>query len=154
MRMWDRISHVCSSDLHEPLQLTPYARNDHASAELDGYVEHGDALYALAFERQDIDTTTTSLGLRADYLYELAWGTFAPQLRLEYQHDLDADSVATMHYADLPLGPFYRADVDGFDRNRFEIGLGAAWQTRPRFGVRLEYLPLLGDLQSTRLTSR
>src|SRR3546814_4310313 len=89
MRMWDRISHVCSSDLHEPLQLTPYARIDHASAELDGYVEHGDALYALAFERQDIDTTTTSLGLRADYLYELAWGTFAPQLRLEYQHDLD-----------------------------------------------------------------
>src|SRR3546814_2531929 len=57
---------------HEQLQLTPYARIDHASAELDGYVEHGDALYALAFERQDIDTTTTSLGLRADYLYELA----------------------------------------------------------------------------------
>src|SRR3546814_16966685 len=74
---------------HEQLQLTPYARIDHASAELDGYVEHGDALYALAFERQDIDTTTTSLGLRADYLYELAWGTFAPQLRLEYQHDLE-----------------------------------------------------------------
>src|SRR3546814_13497963 len=94
--------------------------------ELDGYVEHGDALYALAFERQDIDTTTTSLGLRADYLYELAWGTFAPQLRLEYQHDLDADSVATMHYADLPLGPFYRADVDGFDRNRFAIEIGRA----------------------------
>src|SRR3546814_394284 len=76
---------------HEQLQLTPYARIDHASAELDGYVEHGDALYALAFERQDIDTTTTSLGLRADYLYELAWGTFAPQLRLEYPHDHDPD---------------------------------------------------------------
>src|SRR3546814_10361366 len=90
-----------------------------------------------------------------DYLYELAWGTFAPQLRLEYQHDLDADSVATMQYADLPLGPFYRADVDGFDRNRFEIGRGAAWQTRHRFAVRLEYLHLLGnsgeDEQSLRL---
>src|SRR3546814_17052136 len=93
MRISDWSSDVCSSDL------------DHASAELDGYVEHGDALYALAFERQEIDTTTTSLGLRADYLYELAWGTFAPQLRLEYQHDLDADSVATLHYAALPLRP-------------------------------------------------
>ena len=139
----------------EQLRLTPYARIDHASAELDGYVEHGDPLYALAFEQQDIDTTTTSLGLRMDYVHELDWGMFAPQLRLEYQHDLDADSVAVMRYADLPLGPWYRTAIDGFDRNRLEVGLGAAWQTRRQFGLRLEYLHRLGnsgvDDQSLRL---
>lgn len=129
----------------DQLRLTPYARIDHASAGLDAYVEHGDPLHALAFAQQDVETTTTSLGLRVDYLRDLDWGTFAPQLRLEYQHDLDADSVAVMRYADLPSGPWYRSGIEGFDRNRLELGLGAAWQTRRQFGLRLEYLHRLGN---------
>ncbi|MGH8085780.1 MAG: putative Ig domain-containing protein [Lysobacter sp.] len=125
--------------------FAPYARVDTARATLDGYAEQGDPVLALAFAEQDIDTTTTGLGLRLDYLYEHDWGTFAPQLKLEYQHDVDADSVATMHYADLPMGPFYRAGIDGFDRDRFMLGLGAGWTTVRNLGVRLEYRSLLGN---------
>ena len=129
----------------ERFGITTYARVDAARAQLDGYVEHGDPVQALAFQAQDIDTTTTSLGLRADYRSEFEWGSFSPQLRLEYQHDLDDDSVATMRYADLLDGPFYRADIDGFDRNRFVLGLGAGWLTERQLGVRLEYRSVLGN---------
>ena len=80
-----------------------------------------------------------------DYRREFAWGSFTPQFRVEYQHDLDADSVATMRYADLLDGPFYRTDVDGFDRNRFVLGLGAGWLTDRQLGLRLEYRSVLGD---------
>ena len=125
--------------------VTPYARLDVAQATLDDYVEHGDPVYALAFAEQDIDTTTTGLGLRVDYLHEREWGTFAPQLRLEYQHDIEADSLAAIRYADLPMGPIYRAGIDGFDRDRLVIGLGAGWSTVNNFGLRLEYRSMLGN---------
>ncbi|MGY0557684.1 putative Ig domain-containing protein [Lysobacter sp. A378] len=125
--------------------VTPYARLDVAQATLDDYVEHGDPVYALAFAEQDIDTTTTGLGVRVDYLHEREWGTFAPQLRLEYQHDIEADSLAAIRYADLPMGPIYRAGIDGFDRDRLVIGLGAGWSTVNNFGLRLEYRSMLGN---------
>lgn len=129
----------------DQLGMTTYARVDVARAQLDGYVEQGDPVQALAFEAQDVDSTTTSLGWRMDYRREFDWGSFTPQFRVEYQHDLDADSVATMRYADLLDGPFYRTDVDGFDRNRFVLGLGAGWFTDRQLGLRLEYRSVLGD---------
>ncbi|ALN86342.1 outer membrane autotransporter barrel domain protein [Lysobacter capsici] len=127
------------------LRISPYARLDVARARLDGYTERGDAQYVLNYRDQDIDTTTTSLGLRMDYIYPVRWGTFAPQLRLEYQHDFQDDSFATMSYADMVGGPFYRARIDGLDRNRFVFGLGAILQTERDWVLRFEYRGLFGS---------
>ena len=127
------------------LRISPYARLDVARARLDGYTERGDAQYVLNYRDQDIDTTTTSLGLRMDYSYPVSWGTFAPQLRLEYQHDFQDDSFATMSYADMVGGPFYRARIDGLDRNRFVFGLGAILQGERDWALRFEYRGLFGS---------
>ena len=127
------------------LWLSPYARLDLARATLDGYTESGDAIQALHYQDQDVDTTTASLGLRMDYRVPVSVGTFSPQLRLEYQHDFQDDSSVTMNYADLPGGPFYRGQIDGLKRNRFVFGLGAVLQTERDFNLRIEYRGLFGS---------
>ncbi|UHQ25056.1 putative Ig domain-containing protein [Lysobacter sp. 5GHs7-4] len=127
------------------LHISPYARLDIARARLDGYTEQGDAIYALRYEDQDVDTTTASLGLRMDYEVPVSYGTFSPQLRFEYQHDFQDDSSVTMSYADLVGGPFYRGEIDGLKRNRFVFGLGAILRTERDFTLRFEYRGLFGS---------
>ncbi|KQZ57518.1 hypothetical protein ASD53_07745 [Lysobacter sp. Root559] len=131
------------------LHISPYARVDIARATLDGYTEQGDAIYALRYQDQDVDTTTASLGLRMDYRIPVSYGTFSPQLRLEYQHDFQDDSSVTMSYADLLAGPFYRAEIEGLERNRFVFGLGAILHTERDFTLRLEYRGLFGSGDDT-----
>jgi len=131
------------------LSLTPYARLDLARATLDAYTEQGDAIHALHYQDQDVDTTTASLGLRMDYRVPVSVGTFTPQLRLEYQHDFQDDSTVIMNYADLPGGPFYRSAIDGLKTNRFVFGLGAVLQTEREFSLRLEYRGLFGSSSDT-----
>ncbi|GAB3346948.1 putative Ig domain-containing protein [Lysobacter tyrosinilyticus] len=122
--------------------FSPYVRVDISRATLDGYTEQGDPIYALAYGSQDVDATTGNVGMRLAYHHATTWGAFAPQLRLEYQHDFKADSTVTMHYADLLTGPVYRADLEGFKRNRVMLGLGALIDLPRDFGLRLEYRTL------------
>ncbi len=124
-------------------QFTPYARIDLTKATLDGYTERGDALYALQYNKLDVNSNTGSVGIKIDYRKQMTWGTFAPQFRAEYQHDFKDGSTAIIRYADQ-LGPFYRADLQGFNRNRFTIGLGALFSTDDDWSFRIEYRGQLG----------
>ncbi|HEY0660566.1 MAG TPA: putative Ig domain-containing protein [Lysobacter sp.] len=127
------------------LGVTPYARLDVARARLDAYTEQGDPIHALHYGDQDVDTTTGNLGLRVEFRNPMGWGTFTPQLRLEYQHDFEGDSLATINYADLVSGPFYRARIDGADRSRFVFGIGAVLQSERDWMLRLEYRGVFGN---------
>lgn len=131
------------------LSVSPYARLDLARATLNGYTERGDAIHALRYEDQDVDTTTASLGVHMDYRYPVRFGTLSPQVRLEYQHDFQDASPVTMGYADLPGGPFYRSEIDGLKRNRFVFGLGAVLQTERDLSLRIEYRGLFGSSEDT-----
>nr|WP_082647893.1 putative Ig domain-containing protein [Lysobacter antibioticus] len=127
------------------LHVSPYARLDVARARLDGYTEQGDASYSLTYRDMDVDTTTTSLGVRLDYRYPVRLGTFSPMVLLEYQHDFQDESFATMSYADMVGGPFFRARLEGLDRNRFVFGIGAVLQTERDLVLRFEYRGLFGS---------
>jgi outer membrane autotransporter protein len=131
------------------LSVSPYARLDLARATLNGYTERGDAIHALRYEDQNVDTTTASLGVHMDYRHPVRFGTLSPQLRLEYQHDFQDASPVTMGYADLPGGPFYRSEIDGLKRNRFVFGLGAVLQTERDLSLRIEYRGLFGSSEDT-----
>ncbi|HUA79618.1 MAG TPA: putative Ig domain-containing protein [Dyella sp.] len=119
--------------------ISPYGRIDDASARLESYTEQGDAIYALSYGRQTVRTTTASLGVRMNYLIKEDYGTVMPQLRLEYGHDFQGSSQATMTYADLLSGPIYRAQVDPLTQNHFMIGIGVNWQLVNQWLLRLEY---------------
>ncbi|WP_284448496.1 putative Ig domain-containing protein [Pseudoxanthomonas mexicana] len=124
-------------------QLTPYARVDAMRATLDPYTERGDAIYALTYGEQDVDTTTGNIGLRMAFRRNATWGAFSPQARLEYQHDFTADSRTFMQYADL-LGPTYATSVSGYDRSRFMLGLGVLFDFGA-YSLQVDYRGVVGN---------
>jgi len=89
--------------------LAPYGRLDVASAKLDGYTEHGDALYSLHHDEQTVKTTTGSVGVHMDYPIKHDFGMLVPQVRVEYRHGFRGSSTALIRYADLLAGPLYRS---------------------------------------------
>lgn len=124
-------------------QLTPYARVDAMRATLDPYTERGDAIYALTYGEQDVDTTTGNIGLRMAFRRNATWGAFSPQARLEYQHDFTADSRTFMQYADL-LGPTYATSVSGYDRSRFMLGMGVLFDFGA-YSLQVDYRGVVGS---------
>ena len=126
-------------------QFTPYARLDAAQATLDEYTESGDPLYALTYDDMDVETMTVNAGLRIDYRREVSWGLWSPQFRVEYQHDFKGNGAQTLRYADLPAGPFYRADLNGFDRSRLMLGLGMLFNFDNDWSFKLDYRGLIGS---------
>lgn len=125
--------------------LTPYARLDLARATLDAYTEQGDALYALHYQDMDVDSSTGNLGLRMDFSKQTGWGMLTPQLRVEYQYDFQGNGSATMQYADLMSGPFYRTRLPVFDRSRFLLGIGLGFNGEHGLSTRIEYNGVVDD---------
>lgn len=124
---------------YDKFSLTPYARLDLARATLDAYTEQGDALFALHYQDMDVDSSTGNLGLRMDFQHKARWGQLTPQLRLEYQYDFQGNGSATMSYADLMSGPFYRTSLPVFDRSRFLLGVGLGFAGDNGLSTRIEY---------------
>jgi len=123
----------------DDMLLTPYGRLDVARASLDGYTETGDAIFALDYQRQTVKTSTATLGILAQWTAKRDYGTWAPQLRAEFGHDMQGSSQATMRYADLLNGPLYQATLMNQSRNHTMLGAGVALQTLKGWLLRLEY---------------
>jgi uncharacterized protein YhjY with autotransporter beta-barrel domain len=124
---------------HGAAQFTPYLRLDMTRGTLDAYTEAGHPTLALHYEDMDVDGASGNLGLRIDYRHRLSWGWLAPQLRVEYQRELEGGGVARMRYADLVDGPFYSLVPTAFDRSRFMFGVGANFESDGGWTTRLEY---------------
>ena len=132
----------------DDLLLTPYGRLDIARAHLDGYTETGDDTYALAYQRQTVKTSTGTLGLLAQWTVKEDYGTWSPQLRAEFGHDMQGASVASMRYADLLNGPLYQATLTGESRNHTMLGAGIALQMVRGWLLRMEYQNYLDNTSS------
>ncbi len=120
------------------MRLSPYGRIDAARAQLDAYTEQGDALYALRYDPQTIQTTTGALGLRLDWSLKRDFGVLRPMLRVEYRHDFQGTSATTMRYADM-IGPLYRSSVGVQSRNHTLLGVGLETQNDNGLRLRIEY---------------
>jgi len=123
----------------DDMMLTPYGRLDIARANLEGYTETGDAIYSLKYQGQDVNTSTATVGVLAQWTAKRDYGTWAPQLRAEFGHDLQGSSQATMRYADLLNGPSYQATLQSQSRNHTMLGAGVALQTLHGWMLRFEY---------------
>ena len=123
----------------DDMLLTPYGRLDIARASLDGYTETGDSVFALDYQSQTVKTSTATLGVLAQWTAKRDYGTWAPQLRAEFGHDMQGSSQATMRYADLINGPLYQATLTGQSRNHTMLGAGVALQMTRGWLLRAEY---------------
>ncbi len=130
-------------------QFTPYLRGDVARARLNGFTEHGDAIFSLRYSALDVNTDTGNAGIRIDYRRAMSWGMFSPQFRVEYQHDFKGNGAQTLRYADLPAGPFYRADLNNFDRTRLMLGLGMLFNFDNDWSFKVDYRGLIGSGDDT-----
>ncbi|HET7587199.1 MAG TPA: autotransporter domain-containing protein, partial [Gammaproteobacteria bacterium] len=137
-------------NLHD-LLLVPYARLDVARARLDAYHETGDAIYALAYEEQSIDTTTGNIGVRAQWNNKEDYGVWMYSVRAEYRHDFQDSSLVAIHYFDLSNGPVYHASAPSQSRDHLLLGAGMQFQAH-NWSLRFEYRNLLdsaaGNTQS------
>ncbi|MEG0182733.1 MAG: putative Ig domain-containing protein [Stenotrophomonas sp.] len=124
----------------DSLLLTPYARLDLARATLDRYQEQGDAVFALDYQRQTVNTRTGTAGLLAQWMVKRDYGMWTPQLRAEFSHDMQGSSQALMRYVDMMSGPVYRATLDQQSRNHMLLGAGIGLQTMKGWSLRAEYL--------------
>jgi outer membrane autotransporter protein len=107
------------------LLLSPYARVNLSYSALDQFTETGAGLFALRYGEQSVNTLTSFLGLRAEYKLPVSWGVVTPRARIEYGHDFDASSLATLAYTDWIGGPEYVLEIDPADRDFLVLGLGA-----------------------------
>ncbi|PXV59883.1 Putative Ig domain-containing protein [Dyella jiangningensis] len=128
--------------------LTPYGRLDIAHGHLDGYTESGDATYALAYQRQTVKTSTGTLGFLAQWVLKRDYGTWSPQLRVEYGHDMQGSNQASMRYADVLSGPLYQATLTNQSRNHTMLGAGVALQTLNGWLLRMEYQNYMDNTSS------
>lgn len=125
--------------------VVPYGRAKYTRGTLDAYTETGDPLYALDYDTQSMRAFTVDLGLRLNYRVQTSFGVMSPQLRLEYQHDLQRSGDASLRYADWLDGPVYRVQPQGFSRDRFELGLGLQFEFEQAWQLGVAYRLLVGD---------
>ncbi|HET7306683.1 MAG TPA: putative Ig domain-containing protein [Gammaproteobacteria bacterium] len=134
--------------------FVPYARFDVARARLDPYAEQGDATWSLAYDTQDVNTTTGNLGVRLEFDNKHDYGVWMYGLRAEYQHNFQDTSTAAIRYFDLQNGPIYYVSAPGESQDRIMAGASLQLQTR-RWSLRFEYRTLLngsGDDQAVLLS--
>ncbi|HET7300879.1 MAG TPA: autotransporter outer membrane beta-barrel domain-containing protein, partial [Oleiagrimonas sp.] len=99
----------------------------------------------LAYGKQDVDTTSGSLGLRAQWSVKRDYGIWMPSLRVEYRHDFQGSSSVALRYSDLLDGPVYHANLPQQSRNHALLGAGIGLQTLNGWSLRFEYQNLLDN---------
>ncbi|MDM8001006.1 MAG: autotransporter outer membrane beta-barrel domain-containing protein, partial [Dehalococcoidia bacterium] len=121
-------------------QFTPYARFDMTRATLKGYAENSGSVFDLTFLNQDVNFTSLGLGTRVKNSHKTGWGYLLPQLRAEYQWNVERSADARVTYNDLVVNPFSTIPLSGIGREeltlsaKFEALIGAD------LALALEYL--------------
>lgn len=128
---------------NEGMLISPYGRLSGSHSTLDGFTETGADLWNLTYGEQTIDTLSGTLGLRFQYAIPTTWGVLTPRGRLEYTHDFEGSSRASLGYADLGTLP-YTIDVDGFSRDHLTIGLGLDAQIGQGTTIGFDYRTAFG----------
>lgn len=131
-------------------RFAPYLRLDMTRGNLAAYAERSGSAFDLQYLAQKVDYTSLSVGARYERHLTLAGGRFSPQIRAEYQRDLQGDSLARVGYADQLASQFSTITVNGFDRDRVLVGIGGELVLIPAWSIEAEYAyrtgsDMLGD---------
>ncbi|MFJ2993461.1 autotransporter domain-containing protein [Pandoraea sp. NPDC087047] len=135
--------------------FSPYGRLTASRSTLDQYSESGAGLNALTYFKQNVNTLSGTLGVRAGFAKATRIGTFSPYIRVELQHDFNAQSLAGLAYADLASGgPAYFVPGSPYGSDRVQVGAGTKLRTGVLvFGLDYSVTTGMGGLQQgVRLT--
>ncbi len=138
-------------DLREnELHVSPYGRLDLASDRLNAYTESGAGPAALTYSRQNVPTTELAFGVRFDALHQTSFGSVLPHARIEYQHDFEGQSDASVAYADLFGSPGYGVATTTVNHNALVGGVGVDFNLQHglMFGIDYQALRAVGSENS------
>jgi uncharacterized protein with beta-barrel porin domain len=119
--------------------VSPYGRLDYSSVRLQDSTEAGAGAYALTYAGQTGSSLQGALGLRAETVFATNYGWAIPKVRLEYQHEFQADRSATYSYADQAGLVAYSATGAGYGRESVLLGLGSDFVMRGGWTLGLDY---------------
>lgn len=120
------------------LHLSPYGRLDLAEDRLQKTTETGAGMYALTYDKQSIQTTSLSLGLRAETAHEMNNGWALPRMRIEFKHDFKGDQPTSVAYADQPGTP-YAITSTTEKQNSALLGVGSDFLLGKGLRISLDY---------------
>lgn len=121
-------------------QLTPYARLDISRASLNGYSENTGSTFDLAFLDQKVKFTSIGAGARFKYHQKAIWGELLPQLRVEYQWNVERSADARVAYADQISSPFSNMILSGIGREELTLGAKMEMLFVPDWALAFEYI--------------
>ena len=128
---------------NDGLLISPYGRLSGSHSTLNAFTETGAGLWNLTYGEQTIDTLSGTLGLRFQYAIPTTWGAITPRGRIEYTHDFEGSSRASLGYADLGTLP-YTLDIEGFSRDHIAVGLGFDAQIGEGWNLGFDYSTAFG----------
>ncbi len=116
---------------------TTYGRMDYTKGKIDAYREiaSDDSARTSMFEidKQEVDSLTSTLGIKANRVISSTRGVFIPQASIEWKHEfknresISGRSVFVNGDSSLNLLPDFQEDNrDEFDNNYFNIGVGVS----------------------------
>ncbi|MDH2918009.1 MAG: autotransporter domain-containing protein, partial [Sideroxydans sp.] len=120
------------------LLVSPYARVDYSSDQLNQVTETGAGINNLTYFKQTNPTLQGSLGVRLEAQHEASFGTVSPRLRSEYRHNFQGDRVSSIAYADN-LNSQYSVSSGALVRNAIVIGLGNNFKLDNGVSIDLDY---------------
>ncbi|WP_174997230.1 IPT/TIG domain-containing protein [Pandoraea iniqua] len=135
--------------------FSPYGRLTASRSTLDQYSETGAGLNALTYFKQNVNTLSGTLGVRAGFAKATPIGTFSPYIRVELQHDFNGQSMAGLAYADIAgSGPVYFVPGSPYGSDRVQVGFGSKLRSGVLvFGLDYSVTTGMGGLQQgVRLT--
>jgi outer membrane autotransporter protein len=140
-----------------PVNFGPYVRARYVKSDIDAYTETDTANSGLqlAVDKQKAKSLTTVVGASASYAIGTSWGVIVPQARLEYEHEFEDDSRATItRFALDPNNVPFASFTDRPDRNYFNAGLGLMFVLPNGVQPFIDYEALLGyrDFDRHRVT--
>ncbi|VVE76123.1 autotransporter outer membrane beta-barrel domain-containing protein [Pandoraea anapnoica] len=129
--------------------FSPYGRLTASRSTLDQYSETGAGLNALTYFKQNVNTLSGTLGVRAGFAKATRIGTFSPYIRVELQHDFNGQSLAGLAYADIASsGPVYFVPGTPYGSDRVQVGAGTKLRTGTLiFGLDYSVTTGMGGLQ-------
>lgn len=129
--------------------FSPYGRLTASRSTLDQYSETGAGLNALTYFKQNVNTLSGTLGVRAGFAKATRIGTFSPYIRVELQHDFNGQSIAGLAYADIASsGPVYFVPGSPYGSDRVQVGAGTKLRTGVLvFGLDYSVTTGMGGLQ-------
>ncbi len=122
----------------EALLWSVYGTVQWLDATLGRYVESGAGRLDLRFEARQVNSLSSVLGGRIGIVRDLPFGSVAPQIRGEWQHEFNGSSVQRFDYADIPEPSQYGLSTIGWRRDVFTLSFGSRWVLPGDWGLDLD----------------